>query len=110
MVFVFPLLSLHQLGSQRRSSGASRPSLSRNSDSPGRTCSAIVSQSDEESSVTWTIDRSSNGADVDSAAQTGLLWLLDYACSTGDIKTFLRLVAHKYTEHKATHISRGEWS
>ncbi|KAM7537030.1 hypothetical protein Aperf_G00000067063 [Anoplocephala perfoliata] len=91
------------LCSQRRISCVSRPSLCRNCDSPSRSTSATFSQSDEESSVTWTVDKS---AGIESAAQAGLLWLLDYACCTGDMKTFLRLIAQKYVNHKAIHTSR----
>ncbi|VDO13883.1 unnamed protein product [Rodentolepis nana] len=93
------------LSSQRRVSCASRPSLSRNCDSPFRSVSTTFSQSDEDSSVTWTVDK--NGS-VESAAEAGLLWLLDYACCTGDMKTFLRLIAHKYVNHKTSHVWRGE--
>ncbi|KAH9282632.1 Unconventional myosin-XVIIIa [Echinococcus granulosus] len=80
-----------------------RPSLSRSSDSPSRACSATLSQSDEEASITWTVEKCCS---TDSAVRAGLLWLLDYALCTGDMKTFLRLIAQKYVKHKLTHISR----
>ncbi|KAM3172569.1 hypothetical protein ACTXT7_014260 [Hymenolepis weldensis] len=92
-----------QLCSQRRISCASRPSISRNCDSPSRSVCSTFSQSDEESSLTWAVDTS---AGIESAAQAGLLWLLDYACCTGDMKTFLRLIAQKYVNHKTSHVSR----
>nr|CDS31290.2 myosin xviiia [Hymenolepis microstoma] len=91
------------LSSQRRVSCISRPSLSRNCDSPFRSVSATFSQSDEDSSVTWTVDKN---VSAESAAEAGLLWLLDYACCTGDMKTFLRLIAHKYVNHKTSHVWR----
>ncbi|VDL31634.1 unnamed protein product [Hymenolepis diminuta] len=91
------------LCSQRRISCTSRPSISRNCDSPSRSVCSTFSQSDEESSVTWAVDKS---AGIESAAQAGLLWLLDYACCTGDMKTFLRLIAQKYVNHKTSHVSR----
>ncbi|KAL5965565.1 Unconventional myosin-XVIIIa [Taenia solium] len=77
---------------------------SKSSGSPSQACSASPSQSDEEASITWTTEKCGN---TDSAARAGLLWLLDYAFYTGDMKTFLRLIAQKYVKHKLIHVSRG---
>ncbi|VDM16936.1 unnamed protein product, partial [Hydatigera taeniaeformis] len=69
-----------------------------------RACSATSSQSDEEASITWTVEKYGK---TDSVVSAGLLWLLDYAFRTGDMKTFLRLLAQKYVKHKLIHVSRG---
>ncbi|VDK33552.1 unnamed protein product [Taenia asiatica] len=76
---------------------------SKSSNSPSQACSASPSQSDEEASITWTAEKCGS---TDSAARAGLLWLLDYAFQTGDMKTFLRLIAQKYVKHKLIHVSR----
>ncbi|KAL5110738.1 Unconventional myosin-XVIIIa [Taenia crassiceps] len=80
-----------------------QPTPSKSSDSPSRACSASPSQSDEEASITWTLEKCGG---TDSVVRAGLLWLLDYAFCTGDMKTFLRLVARKYVKHKLIHVSR----